>query len=1108
MKKQLLYLSYLSMFVFLPQPTRADNETTFNNVSGKITWNIGNEPSANIEADIADGISSTSVNTGSGLTVSSAIFFDKTMTKYRPLVSNAGNVESVMIEYCVKPKTGIKFKPTNVSFDAVKVGTDGATFSYSYTTDGTENTIIDVDKATILRNNSANAATATLNHSVDITSNETNVFTFRIYISNTNNAKDIAIANIVISGIINGTMKDVNSYSISAKANPTEGGSAEIYPKGDKFDEGTAMTMTAVRNFGYKFVNWTDGDGNVLSTEPKFDYTVNTAKIFTANYQKINTYALNYSVNGGAAYYMVQLNPKPTVINNKNMYEEKTEVILTASDNDIFKFSNWNDNQTSAENKLTMNEDKTISVNYSAIDFIAAWDFYKNGNNGRKADFASADNDADQLVLRDVNANSVSWLDKSIVSANGYEGKAAAVNWHNDAALGTYYWQVKVNATAFTDIKVKASMMYNYNAYKKYNVDYSIDGNTWTNFGEFSMDGAKNWNDSIFNLPTTANNQPELYIRWIADKTSDIDGTESTNDGNAISGIYILGTTKIIDDGNAPKLMSSIPVEGAKNASANGRIVLTFDEKVKTSDNISATLGNRTITPYVSGKTITFDYSGLAYATAYTFTLPANSVSDLSGNTISEVIKINFTTKNRDIIAKTMYDFIVPDNGNIKDAITAAGKRSDTSKRFRIFVKAGEHTFPASETTTVNGSDNVAYADPAIYINTPNVSIIGESMASTILTNTVPTNLVNGTYGPANPIEGIGKGDVVKLQGGAINTYFEDITLKSGMADATGRNIVLNDGGNKTICKNITLYAYQDTYVSNNQNGRFYFEDGVIRGRTDYICGKGDVYFNNVNFKNCDKGGYIAVPSQPKKYGYILNNCTISGENDDIDGNYTLGRPWGAGTPIALWINTRMEIIPSAIGWNEMSGGYPARFAEFNSQTATGTVINLSNRKIIFANTHTNNPILKAEEAAKYTIENIMGQDDDWDPTSATEQAATPSNVKITGNTITWDDNNYVLLWAIVKNDKITDFTTTATYDITDTQASYAIRAANEMGGLGEAVKVDTSTEIKDISTTNVAKVKYYSPNGTCNTQPQKGMNIIMQTYSDGRTKSNKIMLK
>src|SRR5574344_1251738 len=129
MKKQLLYWSYLCLIMVLPQSIRADNETAFNNVSGKITWNIGNEPSANIEAGIADGISSTSVNTGSGLTVSNATFFDKIMTKYRPLVSNAGNVESVMIEYRVKPKTGIKFKPTNVSFNAVKVGTDGATFS-------------------------------------------------------------------------------------------------------------------------------------------------------------------------------------------------------------------------------------------------------------------------------------------------------------------------------------------------------------------------------------------------------------------------------------------------------------------------------------------------------------------------------------------------------------------------------------------------------------------------------------------------------------------------------------------------------------------------------------------------------------------------------------------------------------------------------------------------------------------------------------------------------------------------------------------------------------------------------------------------------------------
>ncbi|MCE6984663.1 hypothetical protein EI534_46395, partial [Pseudomonas frederiksbergensis] len=80
---------------------------------------------------------------------------------------------------------------------------------------------------------------------------------------------------------------------------------------------------------------------------------------------------------------------------------------------------------------------------------------------------------------------------------------------------------------------------------------------------------------------------------------------------------------------------------------------------------------------------------------------------------------------------------------------------------------------------------------------------------------------------------GIGKGDVLCLQKGATNTYFQDLKMYSSMGDAKGRDIVLNDQSNKTICKNVNLWAYQDTYVSNNQNGKFYFEDGILRGRTD-----------------------------------------------------------------------------------------------------------------------------------------------------------------------------------------------------------------------------------------------------------------------------------
>lgn len=524
----------------------------------------------------------------------------------------------------------------------------------------------------------------------------------------------------------------------------------------------------------------------------------------------------------------------------------------------------------------------------------------------------------------------------------------------------------------------------------------------------------------------------------------------------------------------------------------------------------------------MSGKTITFAYKGLNYATAYTFTLAAGSVADLTDNATDQAIVLNFTTKTKPAVTKALYDFIVPTDGDFKAALAAAAKRTDTSKRFRIFIKQGDYKIPADEKSKVTGSDGKSYANPTTYMNTPNVSIIGESMDNTSLTNTVPNSGQS-----ANVLEGIGKGDVLCLQKGATNTYFQDLKMYSSMGDAKGRDIILNDQSNKTICKNVNLWAYQDTYVSNNQNGKFYFEDGILRGRTDYLCGKGDVYYNNVELWICEKGGYLAVPSQPKKYGYIFKDCTIKDATaaKDLNGNYTLGRPWGKGTPIALYINTKMEAIPSAAGWNEMSGGYPKRFAEYNSYTTTGSVVDLKDRKKVYdaydskdgdnyvnrRNETAGDPILTAEEAATYTIETVMGQDDDWDPTAATEQASAPSNVKLNGTTLAWDNNDYALLWAVCKNGKVVDFTIKPTYLVDDASATWSVRAANEMGGLSEATAAVLGTGIHNIaSATDVAVIKtiIFAADGTQLSNLQKGINIIVKTLADGSKKTSKVIVK
>lgn len=1133
MKKNLLRLglSLIALFVMV-----VANAQTYQNEEASVSWPFNDDNYATqYTKSPGNGFSLVSVNTGDLKYSLKTSQTTKDKDGNKMVMAGFGPVGTTKaVEWTVKPSKGLTFTPTSISTYVNRFGTD-AENGVTVTAKLSNGTSVDLGNFTALRDNKTTAddkysknenltnhivIQLTAEQQAQLTSAEGFTLSCTVGVGST---KQQGFADVHINGLLNGTVQQVEQYTLSAAVSTVGAGTVKVSPAGTVFDAETSITVTATKNFGYKFVNWTDANNQVVSTDEAYTFSISANTALKANFEKINTYALNYKVEGGAKDYMISASPVPTVVEGKNMYEEGTEVTLTASSNDILTFTNWNDGETGAERKIKMNADQSFTAAYSAKDFIAGWDFYKSAREGRTADFAAEDNDVDQLILRDADGNTYTWLDKSN-SAGGYEGKNAAVNWTTVSTkpLGETYWQTKVNATAFTDIKVKSSMLYNYNAYETYNVEYSLNGTDWTKVGAIKMPGAKAWTDGEFTLPSDANNKAEVYIRWIADKTSSIKGATGDNDGISITNIYITGTAQLVNDGKAPVLVNTVPAEGATNASANGKIVLTFDEKVKLTDNAAATLGTQKIEGAVSGKTITFAYKGLNYATAYTFTLAAGSVADLTDNATDQAIVLNFTTKTKPAVTKALYDFIVPTDGDFKTALDAAAKRTDTSKRFRIFIKQGDYKIPADEKSKVTGSDGKSYANPTTYMNTPNVSIIGEGMDNTSLTNTVPNSGQS-----ANVLEGIGKGDVLCLQKGATNTYFQDLKMYSSMGDAKGRDIVLNDQSNKTVCKNVSLWAYQDTYVSNNQNGKFYFEDGILRGRTDYLCGKGDVYYNNVELWICEKGGYLAVPSQPKKYGYIFKDCTIKDatEAKDLNGNYALGRPWGKGTPIALYIDTKMEAIPSAAGWNEMSGGYPKRFAEYNSYTSTGSVVDLKDRKKVYdaydskdgdnyvnrRNETAGDPILAAEEAAFYTVENIMGQDDDWDPTAATEQASAPTNVKLNGTTLAWDNNDYALLWAVCKNGKVVDFTITPSYIVDDASATWSVRAANEMGGLSEATVVGQGTGIHNIAAATdaaVIKTAIYAADGTQLSNLQKGINIIVKTLADGSKKTSKVIVK
>ena len=920
--------------------------------------------------------------------------------------------------------------------------------------------------------------------------------------------------------------------SLTTKVSPEAAGNVTVKPNSTEFDKGTEVELTAEKHFGYKFKNWTDANGKTVSTKANFTYKLESNATLTANFEAINTYALTPNADG-ANDYLIELDPAPVVIDNKYMYEEGQAVQLTATQYEgLVTFNNWEDGTTATSTIVTMDADRQVTALYSQADIIAGWDFYTTGNNGRSADFASEENETAALSLVNTETGATtSWNEKSYLGAGGYESfKGAAVNWTAGSAngdVGHYHWQTKVNATAFSDIIIQFQMLYNYNAYPIYNVEYSLNGTTWTKLGSISMTAAKAVASFKQQLPAECNNQRELYIRMLADKTSTVTGTASKNDGNALAMFFITGTQQAAYDEVAPALVSSVPANNATGASANGKIVLNFNKKVQLAEGTKATLGEQELTPAVSGKTITFQYKGLEYETAYTFTLPANSVKNLSDVVLEEAITINFTTMARPTVTKGEYDAVVATADELLAAITAANSRSDQNTRFRIFIKKGNYTIPLYGTTkSVNGYD---VKECITFITGKNISFIGEDRDEVIITNGIDKNeTFAGTYGTTSKYDGIGNSDVFLISNNASGLYWQDLTVETGMEDGTGRDIAIQDKGTKNIYKNVALRGYQDTWTSNNDNGLYYFEGGYLRGRTDFMCGKGDIYFNEVELRQI-QGGYAAVPSKPAKIGWVFKDCTINGEaspavKDDkgniipaekVDGNYTLGRPWGKGTPTAYFIDTKMNVIPSAIGWSEMSGGFPKQFAEYNSTTKTGAVIGLSERKNTFdaydekkevtnettgeketvyinRRNETNVPVLTAEEAATYSDKSLMFGD--WDPTLATEQAPVPTNVKIDGTKLAWDDSNYALLFAIVKDGQVIAFTTEAEYDVDDASAEYRVRAANEMGGMSEVseVAIPGTVGINNVKTAvNNVNGEIYNLSGQRVNKATKGLYIV-----------------
>ncbi len=991
------------------------------------------------------------------------------------------------IDFVFIPKNGLVFTPTRVSFKATRWGTGGGNVLVSWV-DG-DGVVTQIDELTAIKRNNETPTYTEFSKEVtgvNATSGENRL---RLNLWNLNDGKQVGFCDVVIEGTFTGTPQNVVQHRLTTSVNIDEAGSVTVTPAGIMFDEGDVVTVAADKNFGYRFVEWQDEDGNQVGTNASVEITMSADKTMNAIFEAVPTYKVTTNIvakdsnDDERSMGSITLTPNE----HNGMYEAGTQITATASTSPVLSFTQWEDNSTSATREITVNEAMTITANYEVNDFIAIFDAsqtaaYANQTTAYpfSADAAwDSNRNAKSSIVRLSDGEALRGQGSTPVVRNRQSVVLSSINglYQNGYNTAEIAWQYQFSTVGFTTATFTADMAAKNAATKNWKAQYSVDGTTYNDLGDAWVMTANVVKPLSFTLPADAIGKETVYLRIFGTGTEYLSTSYSfdagtceeldyaTNSESGVGNVFILGDAEVVADEVAPVVVSTVPADNATGSSASGKITVTFDEKIyDANSNGAVTLtkagaaSGTTLTPSWSTKSVSFNYSALDYGTQYTFTMPANYVQDHSGNKYAEQVVINFTTMERPSVAKAMYDFIVPDMGTIDEALAAANNREDKTVRYRVFIKNSDEPYVFHPEGTVTGGDNNTYDNPTSVLTASNTSFIGESIEGVVLTNVTPAATWDNGFGIACPLEGIGNGDVLQIKG--TDSYFQNLTIKTSMGDAHGRDIAVNDQSNRTIFKDAQLWGYQDTYVSNNQNGKFYFEGGVIRGRTDYMCGKGDVYYNKVTLRQI-ASGYAAVPSQPKQYGYIYQSCKIIGDsNSGVDGTYTLGRPWGKGTPIALFIDTEMEVKPSAIGWSEMSGGYPARFAEYGSHTPSGAAVSTDDRKTVYdaydskeGDVYTNrrneynNPILTAEEAAVPTLAAVMGQDDDWQPTLLTEQAPVPTNVSAQGMTLSWDDSNYALLWAVCKDGNVIDFTTTNSYEATEA-GQYSVRAANEMGGL------------------------------------------------------------
>ncbi len=319
-----------------------------------------------------------------------------------------------------------------------------------------------------------------------------------------------------------------------------------ILPRRAFYENGSSVTVKASAVDGYIFKGWKNAaDNSTVSTENPYTFNIGADINLVAEYAILQQRNVAITINGSkSASY--------TITPTKTTYFEGDAITIALNKHYVNDFNGWSDGSTEMSRSLTISSDVNLTANFTEHPYILAWDFHQLTANNQSFTNLAANHAKDEAnpgimnyvtldTIRTISTRNNKFTGVGQEQINCVARRTIRANFANpDYLFFKFSTKGLINMRVQCDYGTDNSMM------KVQKMQYSLNGKDYTDFKSDTISGNIDmvWLKLQGILPVAAENQDSVWVRFIADPTSDrlfVTGvTDSEYDYAYISKIIVM----------------------------------------------------------------------------------------------------------------------------------------------------------------------------------------------------------------------------------------------------------------------------------------------------------------------------------------------------------------------------------------------------------------------------------------------------------------------------------------------------------------------------------------------------------------------------------------